>query len=79
MKLHIKADAGELFVLALTLIFIAFRLAGIIDWPWYWILSPLWIIGGIVFLTIGIVLIPGVIIILIDTINEWRRKHANKD
>lgn len=30
-------------VAALTLLFIAFKLAGIIGWSWWWVLSPLWI------------------------------------
>ena len=27
----------------LAVLFIAFKLAGIITWPWLWVLSPLWI------------------------------------
>lgn len=29
------------FLLHLLLLFIAFRLADIIDWSWWWVLSPL--------------------------------------
>lgn len=28
---------------ALTLLFIAFKLAHIINWAWWWVLAPLWI------------------------------------
>jgi hypothetical protein len=28
------------FLDALQLLFIAFKLAGIIDWSWWWVLSP---------------------------------------
>ena len=31
------------FIDALTLIFITLKLIGIIDWSWWWILSPIWI------------------------------------
>jgi hypothetical protein len=35
---------------AMFLLFLGLRLAGIIDWPWYWLSAPLWgkgIITGI--------------------------------
>lgn len=31
------------FLGLLTILFIAFKLAGIIDWSWLWVLSPLWL------------------------------------
>lgn len=31
------------FVDALTLLFIALKLTGQIDWNWVWVLSPIWI------------------------------------
>ena len=31
------------FVDALTLLFIALKLTGQIDWNWFWVLSPIWI------------------------------------
>ena len=27
----------------LTLLFIGLKLGGVIDWSWWWVLSPLWI------------------------------------
>lgn len=27
----------------LTLLFIGLKLSGVIQWPWLWVLSPLWI------------------------------------
>lgn len=27
----------------LTLVFIAFRLSGIISWSWWWVLAPTWV------------------------------------
>ena len=38
------------FVDALTLLFIALKLTGQIDWNWIWVLSPIWI--SISFLTV---------------------------
>lgn len=31
------------FIGLLTLLFIALRLTNVIDWPWIWVLSPLWV------------------------------------
>jgi hypothetical protein len=31
-----------LFLQALTLLFVAFQLAGIIAWPWFWVVAPIW-------------------------------------
>ncbi len=34
---------------ALTILFIAFKLTSIINWSWWWVLSPIWISIGIWF------------------------------
>ena len=31
------------FLDALALLFIAFRLAGVIGWSWLWVLAPVWL------------------------------------
>jgi hypothetical protein len=28
----------------LTVLFVVFKLTGVIDWSWWWILSPMWIV-----------------------------------
>lgn len=39
-----KVSAGGIgFTGLLTIVFIALKLIGVIDWPWIWVLSPLWI------------------------------------
>jgi hypothetical protein len=53
---------GVSFADLLALLFIGLRLGGAIDWPWVWVLSPLWIplalglfvvaLGGLVALAI---------------------------
>jgi len=40
----------------LTIVFVVFKFAGILDWSWWWIFSPLWISGiitGIMFGAFG--------------------------
>ena len=47
------------FADALTLLFIALKLTGHIDWNWIWVLSPIWI-------SISFLALIAVVILLID-------------
>lgn len=47
----------ELFLGALTLLFIALKLCSVINWSWLWVLAPLWIpfaFTGFLLLVVGI-------------------------
>ena len=44
----------------LTILFIAFKLLGIIDWPWIWVLAPLWIGIAIVIVLVAILIIVAI-------------------
>lgn len=37
-----RSSSGIGFAGLLGLLFIAFKLAGVITWPWIWVLTPLW-------------------------------------
>jgi len=52
------------FLGLLTLLFIALKLTGFIDWSWLWVLSPLWIPTSIALLIFAIMLI-GVVAVAI--------------
>lgn len=39
----VRVNGGLSFGGALALLFIGLRLAGVIDWAWVWVLSPLWL------------------------------------
>ena len=39
----------------LTIVFIALKLMGYIDWPWIWVLSPIWI--GILIVVLALIII----------------------
>lgn len=38
-----SSSSGPGFITLLTLLFIALKLTGFIDWSWWWVLAPLWI------------------------------------
>ena len=54
-----NGSGGIGFTSALTLLFIALKLSGVIDWSWLWVLSPTWI---------GILL--GILIVIIIAVLE---------
>ena len=45
-----SASGGVGFIGLLTIAFIVLKLCHIIEWSWVWVLSPLWISGGLVVL-----------------------------
>lgn len=49
-----SSNGGMGFVEGLQLLFIGFKLANIINWSWWWVLSPIWI-GIIVLLICAII------------------------
>lgn len=46
---------------ALTLLFIALKLTGFIDWSWWWVLSPIWI-GLLIALLFGVFVVCVIVI-----------------
>ena len=55
--MKIKVDCGGAAATGLLLLFVALKLLGVIDWSWFWVLSPLWISIALAILIIGVVLI----------------------
>jgi len=54
---HASASGGIGFIGLLTIAFIVLKLCHIIEWSWLWVLSPLWITGGLVVLILIALLI----------------------
>lgn len=51
-------SGGIGFAGALTLLFIGLKLGHVIDWSWWWVLSPLWIsfaLAMMILLIVGVV------------------------
>lgn len=51
-----SSNGGVGFVGLLTIAFIVLKLCGVIDWSWWWVLSPLWIVAGIALVIIAVCL-----------------------
>ena len=50
---------GMGFTSVLTLIFIVLKLCKVITWSWWWVLSPIWISWGLVFILFLFVIMFG--------------------
>ena len=47
------------FAGVLTGLFVLLKFSGVINWPWIWVLSPLWITAAIFAVVFGVILIGG--------------------
>ena len=50
-----SSSSGIGFTGLLTIVFITLKLTNYIDWSWWWVLSPIWIIAGIIFAILAVI------------------------
>ena len=63
-----KATSSGLSLCSLlTVAFVVLRLCKVIDWSWWWVLSPLWMPWAIAFVVMGIV---GTIVVAVKVIKK---------
>ena len=72
MKDNSSSSGGISFFGLLGIVFITLKLIGTIDWPWIWVLSPLWI-------PIALVIFILLIQMTIVTINTLIEKNEEED
>lgn len=60
MNYHERVTGGIGFEGLLTIVFITLKLLGIINWSWFWVLSPLWISVLLVTIIVTVMLIVAV-------------------
>lgn len=54
--------SGLGFSSLLTIVFIALKLCKVIDWSWWWVLSPLWIGTAVGLLVLGLYFVMVILI-----------------
>lgn len=63
-----KPNGNSKFIISLqvflTIIFVILQIAGVISWPWYFIIAPIWISLGIALIMNLIVFVIVIIVIL---------------
>ena len=52
-----SSSSGIGFGGLLTILFIALKLTGYIDWSWWWVLSPIWIGFAIIVLVFVVIIL----------------------
>lgn len=57
-KIILETKSVDLLVILLTVLFVGLKLTNCIDWPWWLVISPLWITAGI-----GILLLISVLML----------------
>lgn len=50
----IQPQAGTNIFTVVGVVFIILKLTGVIDWSWWWVLSPFWILVALSIILIGI-------------------------
>ena len=48
-----SSSGGGGFTGLLTIVFVTLKLCGVIDWSWWWVLSPIWITAAAVVAIVG--------------------------
>lgn len=57
MSKNQSSSGGIGFTGLLTIAFIVLKLTNFIKWSWWWVLSPIWIVGSIIIIVLAILLI----------------------
>ncbi len=52
----------------LTVVFVVLKLCKLIDWSWWWVLSPIWI-------SLGLGFVIWLIVLICIAISEWLEKR----
>jgi hypothetical protein len=56
MSNNSSSSSGIGFTGLLTILFIGLKLTGYINWPWIWVLSPIWISALIILAILAVLL-----------------------
>lgn len=67
-----SGSSGGIFWTLLAVAFIVLKVTHLIDWPWGWVLAPIWIPTGIVLAAIVVVLI---VVLAKETIRSLERRN----
>ena len=67
-----NCSTGGIFWTLLAVAFIVLKVTHLIDWPWVWVLAPIWIPVGIVLAASVVVLI---VVLTKETIRSLERRN----
>ena len=64
---NMSTNGGIGFLGALTILFTALKLTHVIDWSWWWVLSPIWIPVAVV---LGIIAIIAIVMLIVKVVKK---------
>lgn len=67
------------FISLLAIVFITLKLCHVITWSWWWIFSPLWIMGAVVLVVVIASLVISIIVSAQENAIQRHRRRAAKD
>ena len=69
-KINISIDLSGIWEVAIFIfiIFLIIRLTHLVSWSWWWVFSPLWIVGGIAL----IIFLAFVVVLMVKKLAERR-------
>lgn len=65
--INITTNKGMSFCGTLTIVFIILKLTHVIDWSWWWVLSPIWIPVAVV---LGIIAIVAIVMLIVKVVKK---------
>jgi len=69
------SGGGVGFLGLLCLLFIGLKLGNVIDWSWWWVMSPLWIPFAIFAVVFAVVCVA---VGILYTIDHWKTKRRQR-
>lgn len=46
-----------LAVVVIAVVSLVLKMTGLVSWPWLWVLSPMWIVGGLAVLGVAVLFV----------------------
>jgi hypothetical protein len=69
-----SSSSGIGFAGLLTIAFIVLKLTNVIDWSWWWVLSPMWIGAALILGIMGIV----ALVVIISGSSKRKKSNNNR-
>lgn len=73
----VRSSGGTSLSTVLLVVFIVLKLTHVIDWPWVWVLSPLWIpIILLALIGVSLLIVFGIAKFVVDPYRAKKRRKA---
>ena len=71
-----SSSCGIGFTGLLTILFVGLKLADVIDWSWWWVLSPLWLVPAAILSVLACISTACLCVMMLSAaIDAWDKSH----